>query len=252
MRVVYSTAHRDHDPVSEIETGVAVAPYERPQRAEAIHDALAADPDFAIEAPTEHGLAPVRAVHDPDYLTFLESAWAAWAAADACPPAGHPRLVPQPGAARRHGPRPAADRRRRPAQLLRLRHHHRHRRRHVRTPRAPPPTPPSPPPTPCWPATSVTYALCRPPGHHAPRAAFGGYCFLNNAAIAAQHAVRRRRRARRRARHRLPPRQRHAADLLRPRRRALRLDPRRPRPRLPVLRRVRRRVRHRSTAPAPR
>ncbi len=35
----------------------------------------------------------------------------------------------------------------------------------------------------------VAYALCRPPGHHAPRAAFGGYCFLNNAAIAAHHAI---------------------------------------------------------------
>jgi acetoin utilization deacetylase AcuC-like enzyme len=35
----------------------------------------------------------------------------------------------------------------------------------------------------------AAYALCRPPGHHAPRAAFGGYCFLNNAAIAAQHAI---------------------------------------------------------------
>jgi acetoin utilization deacetylase AcuC-like enzyme len=35
------------------------------------------------------------------------------------------------------------------------------------------------------------YALCRPPGHHAARAMFGGYCFLNNAAIAAEHVVRR-------------------------------------------------------------
>ncbi|MGB0944667.1 MAG: histone deacetylase family protein [Marinomonas sp.] len=31
------------------------------------------------------------------------------------------------------------------------------------------------------------FALCRPPGHHAARDQFGGYCFLNNAAIAAQH-----------------------------------------------------------------
>jgi acetoin utilization deacetylase AcuC-like enzyme len=31
------------------------------------------------------------------------------------------------------------------------------------------------------------YALCRPPGHHAGRATYGGYCFLNNAALAAQH-----------------------------------------------------------------
>lgn len=31
-----------------------------------------------------------------------------------------------------------------------------------------------------------TFALCRPPGHHARRDAAGGFCYLNNAAIAAQ------------------------------------------------------------------
>lgn len=30
------------------------------------------------------------------------------------------------------------------------------------------------------------YALCRPPGHHARREAAGGFCYLNNAAIAAE------------------------------------------------------------------
>lgn len=33
----------------------------------------------------------------------------------------------------------------------------------------------------------LAYAVCRPPGHHARRDAAGGFCFLNNAAIAAQH-----------------------------------------------------------------
>lgn len=32
----------------------------------------------------------------------------------------------------------------------------------------------------------VAYALCRPPGHHAAKDMFGGYCYLNNAAIAAK------------------------------------------------------------------
>jgi acetoin utilization deacetylase AcuC-like enzyme len=32
----------------------------------------------------------------------------------------------------------------------------------------------------------IAYALCRPPGHHATREAFGGSCYLNNAAIAAE------------------------------------------------------------------
>jgi acetoin utilization deacetylase AcuC-like enzyme len=33
----------------------------------------------------------------------------------------------------------------------------------------------------------VVYSLCRPPGHHATRDHFGGYCYLNNVAIAATH-----------------------------------------------------------------
>ncbi len=33
----------------------------------------------------------------------------------------------------------------------------------------------------------VAFALTRPPGHHAGADFFGGYCFLNNAAVAAQH-----------------------------------------------------------------
>jgi acetoin utilization deacetylase AcuC-like enzyme len=37
-----------------------------------------------------------------------------------------------------------------------------------------------------WSAGGVTYALCRPPGHHATRSAFGGSCYLNNAAVAAE------------------------------------------------------------------
>jgi acetoin utilization deacetylase AcuC-like enzyme len=33
---------------------------------------------------------------------------------------------------------------------------------------------------------AAVFSLCRPPGHHAGSDHFGGYCFLNNAAIAAQ------------------------------------------------------------------
>ena len=35
----------------------------------------------------------------------------------------------------------------------------------------------------------AAYGLCRPPGHHAPMSLYGGYCFFNNAAVAAHHAV---------------------------------------------------------------
>jgi acetoin utilization deacetylase AcuC-like enzyme len=34
--------------------------------------------------------------------------------------------------------------------------------------------------------TRSAYALCRPPGHHATSRAYGGSCYLNNAAVAAQ------------------------------------------------------------------
>ncbi|RQS09773.1 histone deacetylase family protein [Burkholderia sp. Bp9002] len=39
------------------------------------------------------------------------------------------------------------------------------------------------------PGTRAAFALCRPPGHHAGREYMGGYCYLNNAAIATQHAI---------------------------------------------------------------
>lgn len=37
---------------------------------------------------------------------------------------------------------------------------------------------------------ALAYALCRPPGHHAERRVFGGFCYFNNAAIAAQYLSR--------------------------------------------------------------
>ena len=36
-------------------------------------------------------------------------------------------------------------------------------------------------------ASKVAYALSRPPGHHATRRLFGGYCYLGNCALAARH-----------------------------------------------------------------
>ncbi|MFT5430912.1 MAG: acetoin utilization deacetylase AcuC-like enzyme [Myxococcota bacterium] len=36
----------------------------------------------------------------------------------------------------------------------------------------------------------LAYALSRPPGHHATRGLFGGYCYFNNAGVAARHLKR--------------------------------------------------------------
>lgn len=33
------------------------------------------------------------------------------------------------------------------------------------------------------------YALCRPPGHHAGEDVCGGYCYINNVAVAAQFLI---------------------------------------------------------------
>ena len=41
----------------------------------------------------------------------------------------------------------------------------------------------------CSAGERIVYSLCRPPGHHATRSAFGGFCLLNNAAIAAQALI---------------------------------------------------------------
>ena len=51
---------------------------------------------------------------------------------------------------------------------------------------APDPTPaPGVPKSPVGQRAPAAYALCRPSGHHAAAAGFGGMCYLNNAAIAA-------------------------------------------------------------------
>ena len=162
--------------------------YEIPARAEAIREALAADPAFDLVLPAEHGLEPARAVHDPGLVRFLEEAWDAWrdeggAAGDLVADTFlHPGL--RAGAGRAPEPRVAAGR----AGYWCF---------DTSTPIT----------VGTWPAARaaldvaltaadavlggerVAYGLCRPPGHHAGRTTFGGYCYLNNAAIAAQHLV---------------------------------------------------------------
>ena len=91
----------------------------------------------------------------------------------------------------------------------------------------------------------VEYALCRPPGHHAGADYFGGYCFVNNAAI----AVRTPRRAGRRAWRcststtTTATARRRSSTTTRP---CWSRPARRPRLRVPVVHRPRRRARQRA------
>ena len=186
--VVASTAHRRHAPLAEIESSGLQSPWEHPGRAEAIHDVLAADDRFAIVAPDDWGTAPIAAVHDPGLVEFLSRAWADYQVRH---PGTHdvvPDVFVNNGLL--DGIGPVRDDLPVVAELGRW----------------------------CFETTTPltegtyeaargavdialsstrlvldgadhAYGLCRPPGHHAPRALYGGYCFFNNAAVAAHHVA---------------------------------------------------------------
>jgi acetoin utilization deacetylase AcuC-like enzyme len=194
MKVVYSETHLGHRPELEVQFGVPKPTPEVPARAEEVRRALVGDPRFTFVPPTEHGRDPIEAVHDPGLVRYLEGAWSEWqdwrraenvtTAGDAIPDTVlHPAL--------REGMEPMAEP---TAPLARVGY---------------------------WtfetmsPVSAGTYeaarsavdvaltaadlvlsgegaafGVCRPPGHHSPRSAFGGYCYFNNAAVAAEYLVR--------------------------------------------------------------
>jgi acetoin utilization deacetylase AcuC-like enzyme len=186
VKVVYTLRHRHHHPEYELSVTGFNAPLEHPDRAEIIRAALAARDGFELVAPDEWGREPIDAVHDPGLAAFLEVAWEEYQQAhgyhhDVVPDVFDlPALREGMGA----GPEPREIR-------MRLGQW-------------------------CYETTTpltygtydaarssvdvaltagrlvadgepVAYGLCRPPGHHAARAAYGGYCFFNNAAIVAHH-----------------------------------------------------------------
>lgn len=186
MKVVYTLRHRLHHPQQELESGRLQEPFEHPGRAEIIRAALAADDGFEFVAPDEWGTDPIEAVHDPGLVRFLEAAWHDYQRR-------HPNthdVVPDMFAlpAIRAGMEPTDE----PESIdMRLGWW-------------------------CFETTTpitqgtyaaarssvdvaltaadlvmagdpVAYGLCRPPGHHAARSAYGGYCFFNNAAVVAHH-----------------------------------------------------------------
>jgi acetoin utilization deacetylase AcuC-like enzyme len=190
MRVVYSAAHLGHDPITETVMGVAIPANEVAERAERIRGALISDGGFDLVEPTEHGEEPITAVHDPGLVRFLADAWAQVRREGIVRPAViaeafnvasltegiSPAVIEPPSISGRTGfwsfdtstpivagsysaARAAVDIALTTVDLV-------------------------------LGGERSAYGLCRPPGHHAARSMYGGYCFFNNAAVAAEAIVR--------------------------------------------------------------
>jgi len=178
---VYSADHRLRNARTELYGGELVSPFECPERAEIVLERVRTVALGEVIAPTEHGLEPVLRVHDAGFIEFLSTAWDAWRAA------GHRgEAIPDCWPARRMSVR-------RPAAIQgRLGYYAMAGETSISAG--------------TWEAAQASanvaltaaahvargaaraaFALCRPPGHHAARDMYGGYCFLNNAAIAAQY-----------------------------------------------------------------
>ncbi len=182
MRYVRSDDHRHHFPNGELYGGELIRPFECPERWEYIVAALddAGLVDVVDPLPLDH--ERMATVHTPRYLEFLASAWDRWVAAgytqDALPSVFPARNMAQiePDhidgklgfysfaleTAITAGTWKAATASAAIAQTA---------QKLVSG------------------GERSAFALCRPPGHHAASDLYGGYCFLNNAAIAAQGFV---------------------------------------------------------------
>ncbi|GAA4361326.1 histone deacetylase family protein [Angustibacter luteus] len=185
--VVWSPATREHDPRHEIWVGVATQGTEVATRVDVILQALRDAGHRLVEAPG-HGDDVLRQVHDGELLEFLATAAERWAAGPYAELVGQDRVVPYlfPTPAMTAG-LPV----RRPVSV----HADAGRFAYDTMTLVGPGT---------WEAARaavdcaleaaalvgagerLAYALCRPPGHHATPAGFGGSCYLNNAAVAAE------------------------------------------------------------------
>src|SRR5271168_2232161 len=180
MITVFSTDHLLRNPRTELYGGELVRPHESPERAQIVLERIQSERTGPILAPVKFPAAPLLRVHDEGYVAFLEQAWKEWTAAgnrgeaipDCWPARRMTQRVPNNITGKlgyyamagetsiSHGTweaaRAAADVALTAASLIKD-------------------------------GSRAAFALCRPPGHHAARDLYGGYCFLNNAAIAAQY-----------------------------------------------------------------
>jgi acetoin utilization deacetylase AcuC-like enzyme len=180
MITVYSDKHFLRNPRTELYGGELVTPHECAQRAEYVLERVKATGLGEVIAPVPFGLEPVLRVHDAHFVEFLGSAWSDWLAAG-----NRGEAIPDCWPARRMAQR-------RPDSITgKLGYYAMAAETSISAG--------------TWEAARASadvaltaaaklsagargvFALCRPPGHHAARDLYGGYCFLNNAAIAAQY-----------------------------------------------------------------
>jgi len=194
MRTWWSSAHREHRPSVEMSGGRLVPHVEVPDRADRVLEAVvAAGLGSVIEVVVDEQAvrAAAERVHEAAMLDFLAAAWPRWAA-DGRDWDALPMVWPVPALrfATSEGARPPADIQ---GQLA-------HWCFDAGTPIGPGTWSASVASGACALAAADAladganagepmFALCRPPGHHAAPAAFGGYCYLNNSAIAAQRLL---------------------------------------------------------------
>jgi acetoin utilization deacetylase AcuC-like enzyme len=185
--VVRSETCLAHVPSAEIWVGVRTPGTELPERATRIEDALRAAGHAVVDAGAHDDDVLLR-VHDPRLVEHLRTVYDRWVAAGFADDPGQDRVVPylMPTAGMLDGlPE------REPAAV----HAAAGRWCYDTMTLVGPGT---------WEAARaavdvtltavdlvtagapLTYALVRPPGHHVTRSAYGGSCYLNNAAIAAQ------------------------------------------------------------------
>lgn len=179
MRLFTSPHHRLHNTAGIQVEGHACVTEEVPARAEAIAAALREARLGPLAEPPDLGLASILAVHPADYVQHLQTAHADSAAYYG---------TAEPVLASTFFPRGGL---RRPGSVLGLTGYYAYG--------AGSPILPGTWTAAYWAAQcaaaaaeavlageSGAYALCRPPGHHAAADLYGGFCYLNNAAIAAR------------------------------------------------------------------
>ena len=181
MKVYYSETHRGHSPPFEIFDGGLRTPYlENPDRMDQILNALRGVKWSDIAAPFDFGLSPILEVHNKDYLDFLASAWTEWLATDPQDPS---TLLPSTFALRRQPQKPKSLLGRAGYYIMDLSACIVEGTYQAALSSAN-----------CALSASQAvsekgersaFGLCRPPGHHAGKDYAGGYCFINNASVAA-------------------------------------------------------------------